>query len=407
MARGNIRFTPGLLTQLGSFGQGPVNQQGAAGASMLPPAQQFGPSGLGGMFARNLGGLLGMDMRTPQEKVQAETRGVLQDPNLTDAQKRSAIIGARLKYETDPAVQQQLLRAQSELTALESTAANFESKAKRLEERGLTAEAAQLRDPTLTDTQKNNIFSTAFQSLREKQELKTYGEQLRNSKDPYRQKIGNLIEQGLYPDLASARDAIRSRSLEDVEIGAFSNSEYVDENGLPITTAEVTLPDGTKKTQGIIRETGERFDLDTDKYRQVSEESELKKLDPASLTAATNAVKGILEFGSETSDLIEGLGDQKTQFIVAVAKEAERLAKETGQDVQSVTPQAVENMAKKINVVEEEGIFFGSLETTLGEVPKTPKKVTTRSGRKNQTTSDSSFSADTQALMKRAQKANS
>jgi hypothetical protein len=372
--------------------------QGVRGSGMLtaqPPAVQ--------LASRSIGGLLGLDMRTPQEKVQAETRGVLQDPNLTDAQKRSAIIGARLKYETDPAVQQQLLRAQSELTALESTAANFESKAKRLEERGLTAEAAQLRDPTLTDTQKNTIFSTAFQNLREEKELETYGEQLRNSKDPYRQKIGNLIEQGLYPNLASARDAIRSRSLEDVEIGAFSNSEYVDENGLPITTAEVTLPDGTKKTQGIIRETGERFDLDTDKYRQVSEESELKKLDPASLTAATNEVKATLSFGGETSDLIAGLGREKTSFIVAVAKEAERLAKETGQDVQSVTPQAVENMAKKINVVEE-GIFFGSLETTLGEVPKTPKKVTTRGGRKNQTTSDSSFSADTQALMKRAQK---
>ena len=357
--------------------------------------------------ARNIGGALGIDMRTPQEKVQAETKGVLQDPNLTDAQKRSAIIAARLKYETDPAVQQQLLRAQSQLTELESTAANFESKAKRLEERGLTAEAAQLRDPTLTPTQKNTIFSTAFKTLREEKELETYGEELRSSKDPYRQKIGNLIEQGLYADLASARDAVRSRSLEDVEIGAFSNSEYVDENGLPITTAEVTLPDGTKKTQGIIRETGKRFDLDKDKYRQVLKDSELKKLDPASLTAATKAVKGILSFEGETSGLIAGLGDQKTQFIIAVAKEAERLAKETGQDVQSVTPQAVENMAKKINVVEEEGIFFGSLKTTLGEVPKTPKKVTTRGGRKNQTTSDSSFSADTQALMKRAQKANS
>ena len=79
MARGNIRFTPGLLTQLGSFGQGPANQQGAAGASMLPPAQQFGPSGLGGMFARNLGGLLGMDMRTPGERLSADIANVPED----------------------------------------------------------------------------------------------------------------------------------------------------------------------------------------------------------------------------------------------------------------------------------------------------------------------------------------
>ncbi len=254
----------------GLFTNNPVNAVSATGQPLIGGSQSAN------LLARSVGGLLGRDLRTPQEKVQAETKGVLQDPNLTDAQKRSAIIAARLKYETDPAVQQQLLRAQSELTALESTASNFESKAKRLEERGLTAEAAQLRDPTLTPTQKNTIFSTAFQTLREEKELETYGEELRSSKDPYRQKIGSLIEQGLYTDLASARDAVRSRSLEDVEIGAFSNSEYVDENGLPITTAEVTLPDGTKKTQGIIRETGKRFDLDTDKYRQVLKDSELK-----------------------------------------------------------------------------------------------------------------------------------
>ena len=79
MARGNIRFTPGLLTQLGSFGQGPENQQGAAGASMLPPAQQFGPSGLGGMFARNLGTTLGLDMRTPGERLSADIANVPED----------------------------------------------------------------------------------------------------------------------------------------------------------------------------------------------------------------------------------------------------------------------------------------------------------------------------------------
>jgi hypothetical protein len=391
----------GLLDRIGAFErykvsptQGTSGLMTGAGRPMSPFAQQA---------ARNIGGLLGQDMRTPQEKIQAETRGVLQDPNLTDAQKRSAIIATRLKYETDPAVQQQLLRAQSELNALTSTKANFEAKAKRLEERGLTAEAEQLRDPTLTDTQKNSIFSTAFTTLREKKELETYGEQLKSSKDPYRQKIGNLIGQGLYQDLDSAKDAIRSRSLEDVEIGAFSNSEYVDEEGLPITTAEVTFPDGTKKTQGFIRATGERFDLDSDKYRQVPEDSGLKKLDPASLTAANNAVKGILSFESETSDLIVGLGDKKEQFIIGVAKEAERLAKETGQDVQSVTPQAVENMVKKINVVQEEGILFGSLETTLGEVPEKPK--TQRKGKPGRTArtpeTSSGFSADAQAILNR------
>jgi len=67
----------------------------------------------------------------------------------------------------------------------------------------------------------------------------------------------------------------------------------------------------------------------------------------------------------------------------------------------------VENMAKKINVVEEESIFnFGSLETTLGEVPEKPKTQSRgKPGRTARTPETSSgLSADTQALMKRAQK---
>jgi len=96
MARPNLRFDPGLLTQLANFGQGPASQQGAAGASMLPSAQQFGPSGLGGMFARNLGGLLGVDMRTPQEKL---TQGLSQiDPS--DPQKMAKMYGLMAQFGT-------------------------------------------------------------------------------------------------------------------------------------------------------------------------------------------------------------------------------------------------------------------------------------------------------------------
>lgn len=99
MARPNLRFDPGLLTQLANFGQGPASQQGAAGASMLPSAQQFGPSGLGGMFARNLGGLLGKDMRTPQEKLQQELKQVKDPLSPEGLLQRAQIISAN---STDP-----------------------------------------------------------------------------------------------------------------------------------------------------------------------------------------------------------------------------------------------------------------------------------------------------------------
>jgi hypothetical protein len=98
MARGNLRFSPGLLSQIGNFGQGLTTQQGAASSSMLPPAQQFGPSGLGGMFARNLGGLLGKDMRSSQEKI---TQGMAEiDPS--DPQRMAKMYGLIIEHSTDP-----------------------------------------------------------------------------------------------------------------------------------------------------------------------------------------------------------------------------------------------------------------------------------------------------------------
>ena len=98
MARGNLRFSPGLLSQIGNFGQGLTTQQGAASSSMLPPAQQFGPSGLGGMFARNLGGLLGQDMRSSQEKI---TQGMAEiDPS--DPQRMAKMYGLIIEHSTDP-----------------------------------------------------------------------------------------------------------------------------------------------------------------------------------------------------------------------------------------------------------------------------------------------------------------
>lgn len=56
------RFSPGLLSSIRDFGSSLTSPQvDATGA----------PASLGGMLARNVGGLLGRDMRTPQQKLQA------------------------------------------------------------------------------------------------------------------------------------------------------------------------------------------------------------------------------------------------------------------------------------------------------------------------------------------------
>ena len=64
----NIRFTPGLLSQISEFGQNLAGPQTRSGQGLLTGAQQP-VANLGQTFARNLGGLFGRDMRTPQEKL--------------------------------------------------------------------------------------------------------------------------------------------------------------------------------------------------------------------------------------------------------------------------------------------------------------------------------------------------
>ena len=86
----------GLLDRIGVFDrykvsptQGTSGLLTGAGRPMSPFAQQA---------ARNIGGLLGMDMRTPNEKLLAATSGI----DRTTAAGQLEAIEARLKFETDP-----------------------------------------------------------------------------------------------------------------------------------------------------------------------------------------------------------------------------------------------------------------------------------------------------------------
>jgi len=69
----NLRFSPGLLSSIRDFGSS-LTEAPASRANTLTGAG-VQPASLGGMLARNVGGLMGRDMRTPQEKAQAELQG--------------------------------------------------------------------------------------------------------------------------------------------------------------------------------------------------------------------------------------------------------------------------------------------------------------------------------------------
>ena len=65
----NLRFSPGLLSSIRDFGSS-LTQAPASQTSTLTGAG-VQPASLGGMLARNVGNLMGRDMRSPQEKLQA------------------------------------------------------------------------------------------------------------------------------------------------------------------------------------------------------------------------------------------------------------------------------------------------------------------------------------------------
>ena len=70
----------GIISRLGGFRPSPLTGQPQSGGMLT----QSGMSPIASTFARNVGGLVGMDMRTPQEKL-AQALGQV-DPNSPDAE---------------------------------------------------------------------------------------------------------------------------------------------------------------------------------------------------------------------------------------------------------------------------------------------------------------------------------
>lgn len=75
----------GILDRIGAFKPSPVTGQPQSGGLLtgMAPAEA--------VFARNVGGLVGMDMRTPQEKLQAELKGVEDKTSVAGLQKQAQI----------------------------------------------------------------------------------------------------------------------------------------------------------------------------------------------------------------------------------------------------------------------------------------------------------------------------
>ena len=91
----SLRFSPGLLSSIRDLGSNLTNSSAGAARSSLTGAGAA-PASLGGMLARNVGTMLGRDMRTLEEKKRQELAAI--DPS--DPQKMAKMYGVMVKYGT-------------------------------------------------------------------------------------------------------------------------------------------------------------------------------------------------------------------------------------------------------------------------------------------------------------------
>ncbi len=84
----NLRFSPGFMKQISSFGSDLFAQD--------PSDPRMGGGGMAGMLTRSVGGLAGRDMRTGQEKLQQGLSAI--DPN--DPQKMAKMYGLLAQFGT-------------------------------------------------------------------------------------------------------------------------------------------------------------------------------------------------------------------------------------------------------------------------------------------------------------------
>jgi len=87
----SLRFSPGLLSSIREFGSTLTDSPAQAAARSSLTGAGAAPASLGGMLARNVGGLLGRDMRTPAEKLQAELKGVEDKTSVEGLQQQAQI----------------------------------------------------------------------------------------------------------------------------------------------------------------------------------------------------------------------------------------------------------------------------------------------------------------------------
>ena len=415
----------GLLDRIGAFDrykvsptQGTSGLMTGAGRPMSPFAQQA---------ARNIGGLLGIDVRTPEEKILAAQKDI--DTSTTAGLMQS--IEARLQFETDPNKRNSLnmqlnqLRRQQAADARQAVAdqrANQErerkAKAKlstiaELEKFGLEDDAERLKNDIWTTAQAGQILGSEVRlqrsNLETLEDQREYLETMKLSKDPLfsgllSKDTKEPLSRELFNALAKkasdtkvlnqaisqveklpendnkqiAIDLLRAGAIssdravslatDQVDTKNYSTNDFVDaETGLSVVTV---------LREGILHSwsDAEQEWVDGDARPLRSAPPEIKK--SSKITPSDRKYAGDFAKKYTLSETVYGNLDtvEKTQFQNLVVSYMRNMSESSGRAPETHAQEAIDKVLKE-HFTSEPGMIFGSnlkfspapLSTTVNE----------------------------------------
>jgi hypothetical protein len=421
----------GLLDRIGAFErykvsptQGTSGLMTGAGRPMSPFAQQA---------ARNIGGALGMDMRTPEEKILAAQKNI--DTSTTSGLMQS--IEARLQFETDPNKRNSLnmqlnqLRRQQAADARQAAAdqrANQERERKaqsklstiaELEKFGLADDAERLKNDIWTTAQAGQILGSEVRlqrsNLETLEDQREYLETMKLSKDPLfsgllSKDTKEPLSRELFNALAKkasdtkilnqaisqveklpendnkqiAIDLLRAGAIssdravslatDQVDTKNYSTNDFVDaETGLSVVTV---------LREGILHSwsDAEQEWVDGDARPLKSAPPEIKK--SSKITPSDRKYAGDFAKKYTLSETVYGNLDtlEKTQFQNLVVSYMRNMSESSGRAPETHAQEAIDKVLKE-HFTSEPGMLFGSnlkfnpapVSTTVDEAkPETP-----------------------------------
>lgn len=421
----------GLLDRIGAFErykvsptQGTSGLLTGAGRPMSPFAQQA---------ARQIGGALGMDMRTPEEKILAAQKDI--DTSTTAGLMQS--IEARLQFETDPNKRNSLnmqlnqLRRQQAADARQAAAdqrANKERERKaqaklntiaELERFGLTDDAERLKNDIWTTAQAGQILGSEVRlqksNLETLEDQREYLETMNLSEDPlFSGLLSKDTKEPLSRDLfntlakkaadtkvlnqaisqvdklpendnkqiaidllragAISSDRAVSLATDQVDTKNYSTNDFVDaETGLSVVTV---LRDGVLHSWSD----AEQEWVDGDARPLRSAPPEIKKA-PKITKTDRNYADGFAKKYTLSKSVYDDLDSlEQTQFQNLVVSYMRNMADSSGRAPETHVQEAVDKVLKE-HFTSEPGMLFGSnlkfspapVSTTVDEAkPETP-----------------------------------